>query len=115
MGADTNAKEKRQHDRLSMRSTALLLLPNRAQVAVRTTDISRVGIGLAASANPPEGLVVQLRVQVPQRPAGYKDIDVQAKVVHSVFSRREGDFRVGLLFLNPSSQALSVIVDYLNK
>lgn len=113
--AEPDPKDKRQHERLAMRSSALLVLPNRVPLAVRTFDISTVGIGLVAATNPPERLGVQLRVQVPQRPLGYKEIDVQARVVHSVYSRREDGFRIGLVFLKPSSQALSVIVDYLNK
>ncbi len=113
--AESKPKDKRQHERLAMRSTALLVLPSRVPVSVRTTDITTVGIGIAAAANPPERLVVQLRVQVPQRPLGYKEIEVQAQVVHSVHSRREDGFRIGLVFIKPSSQALSVIMDYLNK
>jgi hypothetical protein len=98
-----------------MRSTAMLLLPNHPPIAVRTTDISAAGLGLVASANPPERLIVQLRLQIPQRPAGYKAVDVVGKVMNSVYSRRDDGFRIGLLFQNPSPQAMTVIVDYLNK
>lgn len=107
--------ERRAHERRPLRTTVELLLPGRAPVAVRTTDISIGGIGLVVSANPPVGLEMDLRIPLPQPGGAVKTVSAHGRVQHSVFSRREEAFCVGLVFLRPSDSLLVAIGDYLGK
>jgi c-di-GMP-binding flagellar brake protein YcgR len=90
--------ERRAHDRRTFRSTAHVLLPGGKTVDVRTFDISVGGLGIIASANPPIGVVIALRVHVPQRSKGVTSIDVHGKVACCVHGAAEGGFRIGLAF-----------------
>jgi PilZ domain len=98
-----------------MRSTAQVLVPGAQPVAVRTTDLSPNGLGIVAPVNPPQGLEILLKVAIPKRPAGHHVIEVRARVMHSVFSRRDDGFRIGLALVAPSLEASKVIVDFLNR
>lgn len=108
--------EQRAHERRPLRTQVELLLPGQPPLAMRTTDISISGIGLVASANPPRGLVVGIRLQLP-RAVGVLTpppvFELQAVVRHSVYSGRESAFRIGLMFVKPSDQLLVAIGNYI--
>jgi c-di-GMP-binding flagellar brake protein YcgR len=112
MDAMTKA-EKRSHERRAMRSPVEVLLPGRAALAMRATDISVGGIGLVAAANAPLGLEVQLRIPLPFGASGTQHFEVRARVQHSVFSSRDDGFRIGMVFLRPSDRLVVAIGDFL--
>ncbi len=109
-------REQRAHDRRPLRTQVELLLPGRPPLAMRTTDISLSGIGLLASANPPMGLRVGLRLRLPnpRSPSGPPTVfELQAVVRHSVFSNSEGAYRIGMQFQQPSDKLLVAIGNYI--
>ena len=114
MSLTSTPQNKRQHERRILRATAVLLLPGQPALEVRTSDISLGGLGIVAGANPPPNLICRLSVPLPLTYGGARRIEVVAKVAHSVFSSRDGGFKVGLVFQNPSADALSAITDYLH-
>lgn len=105
-----SGRERRQHARVVLRSTAYLLLSGHSPIEVRTFDIGIGGIGIVAPANPPANLSCTIRVTIPVKPQGSTSFEVQAKVVNSVLSGSEDGFRVGLQFINLSSTAESAIL-----
>jgi PilZ domain len=114
MSSTPPIQNKRQHERRILRATALLLLSGQPALEVRTSDISLGGLGIVAGANPPPNLICRLSVPLPLTIGGARRIDVVGKVAHSVFSSRDGGFKIGLVFQNPSADALSAITDYLH-
>lgn len=105
-------REQRAHDRRPWRTQVELLLPGRPPLAMRTTDISISGIGLLASANPPMGLRVGLRLALPNALSASAPptvFELQAVVRHSVFSSRDNAYRIGMQFLQPSDKLLVAI------
>lgn len=108
--------EQRAHERRPLRTQVELLLPGQPPLLMRTTDISISGIGLVASANPPRGLQVGLRLRMPFVPSATVAptvFEVQAVVRHSVYSGRESAFRIGLMFIKPSDKLLVAIGNYI--
>ena len=109
-------REQRAHDRRPLRTQVELLLPGRPPLAMRTTDISLSGIGLLASANPPMGLRVGLRLKLanPRSASAPPTLfELQAVVRHSVFSSSEGAYRIGMQFVQPSDKLLVTIGNYI--
>ncbi len=109
-------REQRAHDRRPLRTQVELLLPGRAPLAMRTTDISISGIGLLASANPPLGLRVGLRLRLPNALSASAPptvFELQAVVRHSVFSRSENAYRIGMAFVQPSDKLLVAVGNFI--
>ncbi|WP_374661534.1 PilZ domain-containing protein [Inhella sp.] len=108
--------EQRAHERRPLRTQVELLLPDRPAMAMRTTDISVTGIGLVASANPPLGLRVGLRIPLPNPGTALAPstvFEVQALVRHSVYSVRENGFRIGMVFVQPTDKLIVAIGNYI--
>jgi c-di-GMP-binding flagellar brake protein YcgR len=108
--------EQRAHDRRPLRTQVELLLPGRPPLAMRTTDISISGIGLLASANPPLGLRVGLRLRLPNAlsaSAPPTEFELQAVVRHSVFSSRDNAYRIGMAFVQPSDKLLVAVGNFI--
>jgi c-di-GMP-binding flagellar brake protein YcgR len=91
---------RRSADRRTFRTSAHIELPGGQYVEVRTVDISTAGIAFIASANPRTGTSFKLSFAVPEKPKGQILCEVRVKVVNSVFSSREGGFRIGVMFTN---------------
>jgi c-di-GMP-binding flagellar brake protein YcgR len=105
--------DQRAHERKPLRIQVELAMAGRPAVALRTTDISVGGIGLVAAANPPAGLVAELRLPLPQRGGGLQVFSVKVRVQHSVFSARENGFRIGMAFVQPSDALVVAVGEYL--
>lgn len=97
----------RQYVRKIVRRTAHLQLPDHTVIKVRTTDISKGGIGVIAGLNLSFGTVCTVRLTLPIHPQDKTALNIQAKVTHSVFSQAEKGFKVGFQFIDlpPSSKA----------
>ena len=91
---------RRTADRRALRTSAHIELPGGQYVEVYTVDISTTGIAFIASASPRIGTSFTLSFPVPEKPKGQILCEVRVKVVNSVFSSREGGFRIGVIFTN---------------
>jgi len=102
-------RERRQHERRILRTLAQLVFKDHAPVTVRTLDISTGGLGFVTDANPPLGLVLQLKLRIPRRPEGFDEHLVSGQVTHCAYCRQEGGFKVGLAFVQPSASFQSCV------
>ena len=105
--------EKRSHERRPFGLPVEVLLPGRAALTMRSVDISIGGIGLVAAVNAPFGMELQLRLALPLGAKGTQSFEVRARVQHSVYSRRDDGFRIGMVFLKPSDRLVVAIGDFL--
>ncbi|MCX9157363.1 PilZ domain-containing protein [Niveibacterium sp. 24ML] len=108
------SSDRRQNERKPLRTTSYLRLPGSRPTAVRSVDISLGGMSIIATANPPSKTSCVLRVGLPAGAQGIKLVEVEAKVLHSVFSGREDGFKVGLSFVNLGAEARQAISSYLS-
>jgi hypothetical protein len=101
--------ERRSSDRRPLRVRAEVLLPGDQRFEVRTTDISINGVGIVASANPQKGAVFDVQFSIPLKPTGSLALSARAQVIHSILSRDEGGFKIGLQFLSSDAQREAAI------
>ncbi|MEP7138639.1 MAG: PilZ domain-containing protein [Caldimonas sp.] len=109
---DADGAERRADPRKPLRANAELLIGGE-HIAVRTLDISTSGIGISTSVNPRSGQTVSLLLAPSATPRGRNFVTVPVTVVHSVLSRGEGGFKVGLRFAELPPAALAAIRGYL--
>lgn len=114
MSALPAPQEQRQHRRRVLQTLAQVCLPGQPPFEVRTTDVSLGGLGIVAGANPPPKLLVKVRLPLPQQGSSRTvAVEFEARVVHSVLSRRHGGFAIGLAFVRPSQALLQAVAGYL--
>jgi c-di-GMP-binding flagellar brake protein YcgR len=109
----SSGAERRRSERKPLRTTSYMSLLGARPVAVRSVDISAGGMSVIAAANPAAKTPCVIRVGLPGKSLGITLVEVQAIVLHSVFSGREDGFKVGLTFVNPSAEARQAIAAYL--
>jgi hypothetical protein len=114
MNTQPQPEEQRKDRRRTLQTTASMVLPGHAPTQARTINISRGGLGLVAAANPPANAVVSVRFALPMPGARPVPIEVSARVIYSVLSRRHDDFTIGLRFLSPSPQVLDAIEAFID-
>ncbi|GAA5175500.1 hypothetical protein GCM10025771_07850 [Niveibacterium umoris] len=108
------SQERRQHARKAFHSVAYVLLTGRQPIAVRTLDISPGGMAIVAPANPPAKMNCKIRISLPVKLRAPTVVEIQATVLHSVLSRRENGFKVGLHFVHPAPEAKQAIAAFLS-
>lgn len=109
---DADGAERRADPRKPLRANAELLIGGE-HIAVRTLDISTSGIGVSTSINPRSGQTGSLLLAPPGAPRGRNFVAVPVTVVHSILSRGEGGFKVGLRFAELPAAAIEVVRGYL--
>jgi c-di-GMP-binding flagellar brake protein YcgR len=83
-------------------------------MTARTADISRGGLSLIVPVNISAGAKCLMRVGIPKKGCGAsQSYDLQVKVLHSVFSRQEDGFVLGLQFLELPAAANEAITQFL--
>ena len=110
--ASRDGAERRVDPRKPLRANAELLVGGE-NVAGRTLDISTSGIGISTSVNPRSGESLSLLLAPVGAPRGRDFVVVPVTVVHSVLSRGEGGFKVGLRFAELPAAAIEVVRGYL--
>jgi len=106
--APSSGAERRVEERRPYRSSATVIAGGQ-ELPIRTLDISRTGMCIAAAINPPPGLRFRLRMRLDRQPQGAVVLETEVQVVHSVLARQEGGFRIGLRFTQPSAELLVAI------
>ena len=106
-GADRRVDERKPY-----RSPAAAIAGGQ-EFPVRTLDISRSGLSIAAAINPPAGLRFRLRIRLDRQPQGAVVMETEVQVMHSVLARQDSGFRIGLRFTNASPDLLRAIANYM--
>ncbi|NUZ05389.1 PilZ domain-containing protein [Piscinibacter koreensis] len=107
------ASERRKQERRTLRANAALRLSGATPVVVRTLDLSVGGMGVVAAINPPAGSRCTIGIASPAQPRGAIAVEIDAVVVHSIFSSRESGFKIGLQFGDLTQSAADAINRYL--
>lgn len=110
--APSSGVERRVDERRPYRSSATVIAGGQ-ELPIRTLDISRSGMCIAAAINPPPGLRFRMRMRLDRQPRGAVTLEADVQVVHSVLARQESGFRIGLRFTNPSAELLNAISHFL--
>jgi c-di-GMP-binding flagellar brake protein YcgR len=105
-------ENRRLAERKLLRGRAQLQFTGRPPMEVRTLDISASGMAVASPSNLPAAAPCALQLVLPLK-TGRFPLQVNARVVHSVFSNAEGGFKVGMQFLGVSSAMSAAITQYI--
>lgn len=106
--------DPRRADRKMFRTLAQLTLPNGTQLAVRTHDVGLDGISVVAPVNLKLKSGCEIVFRVPIAGRSSDAIHASAGVVHSILSRRQDGFMIGLDFRGIQARELALIRAYVN-
>ncbi len=112
VGRDNSPSDRRVDVRKALRANAELLIAGQL-VTVRTLDISISGLGVASAINPRPGQSLSLFIAPPSASCGPARLEMPVTVVHSILTRAEGEFKVGLQFGQLSATATEIVRKYL--
>lgn len=104
--------ERRQSQRRPMRGLAEVTFAGHPPHPVRMLDISVAGMGIVAAINPVPRTPCLVRFALPTKP-NQTQFMLKAVVIHSVFSAREGNFRIGLLFASMPAEVANAIQTFI--
>lgn len=101
--------DRRNHDRHPMRTSAVITLPDRRQIAARLLDLGKGGAGVVCDFNLVVGLELSLRMSLPARPDGNAVFEARAVVRNCTLAGSDGGFRLGLEFQPLSAAATAAL------
>ncbi|RZL35561.1 MAG: PilZ domain-containing protein [Rubrivivax sp.] len=111
--APAGGAERRVEERLPYRSSATVIAGGQ-QFQIRTLDLSRSGVCVVASINPPSGLRFRIRMRIDKQPGGGAvTVETEVAVVHSVLASQLSGFRIGLRFMNPNIELTRAVEHFL--
>lgn len=105
--------DRRTAERRTFRTKAVAVINENQVFQVRTLNLSVRGIAVVSHRNIPIGTVISLRFIVPMKVGDSTSIQVQAIVVHSVFSNELDEFNIGLAFIDLSPTDAAAIGSFL--
>lgn len=106
--------DQRRADRKMFRTLAQLTLPNGTQLAVRSYDVGLDGISVVAPVNLKLKSGCEIVFRLPTAGRGSDAIHASASVAHSILSRRQDGFMIGLDFRGIQERDLALIRAYVN-
>lgn len=106
--------ERREHPRRHYHGPVQFIVPHHAPLLGRIADVSVGGMGVVAAINPPPRMLCEVRFLLPMPPHGNAALDLQARVVHSVLSRCEGGFLIGLQFVKLTPEQKTLIERFIH-
>ena len=110
----TTDSDRRLHLRKPLRVNAQLLLAGHPAQIVRTANITLGGMSILALVNLPLRAHCSLLFALPRKGGAAKNIQVEASVLHGIFSDNEGGFiKIGLQFKTLSAEAAQAIQAFL--
>ena len=107
--------ERRQHERRVLRGLSQLQFGKNPAMETRTMDISISGLGIIAPVNPPARTQCTIRFVVPIDVDRNVTITAAAVVTHSVYSRADDGFKVGLMFVNMPAESTAVLGRFIKR
>jgi hypothetical protein len=81
----------------------------------RTMDVSISGLGIIAPVNPPSRTQCTIRFVVPIDVDRNVTITASAIVTHSVYTRADDGFKVGLMFVNMPAESTAVLGRFIKR
>ncbi|WP_298232721.1 PilZ domain-containing protein [uncultured Azohydromonas sp.] len=106
--------DRRLGERKKFRAPALLRLPDRQVIEVRTFDISVGGIGVVTPMNLRQDVVCDIRVRPPILSEGMEVLLARGRIAHSILSGKEKGFLIGLEFVEIASSMREIIKQYVS-
>lgn len=110
----TAGLDRRSAERKAFRAPALLRLPDRQVIEVRTFDISVGGIGVVTPMNLRQDVVCDIRVRPPMFVEGAEVLLARGRIAHSILSGKEKGFLIGLEFMEIASSMTDLIKQYVS-
>jgi len=104
--------ERRQHERRVLRGPSQIQFGNQPFMNTRTMDVSISGLGIVAPVNPPARTTCTVKFMVPITSDRHVTITASAVVTHSIFTRAEDGFKVGLMFTGMAAETTAVLQRY---
>ena len=104
--------ERRQHERRVLRGPSQIQFDNQPFMSTRTMDVSVSGLGIVAPVNPPPRTTCTVKFVVPIDTDRQVTITATAVVTHSIFTRSEDGFKVGLMFTGMAAETTAVLQRY---
>jgi hypothetical protein len=106
--------ERRRADRKMLRTFAQLMLPNSSQFVVRTYDLGSDGISVVSSVNLRLKSKCEIVFRLPVAGRLSDGIRASASVSHSILSRQQDGFMIGLYFSEIQEPDLQLIRAYMS-
>ena len=106
--------DRRTSERKAFRAPALLRLPDRQVLEVRTFDISLGGIGVVTPFNLKLDGVCDIRVRPPILTGGVDVLLARTRIAHSILSGKEKGFMIGLEFTEIDPGLTDLIKQYVS-
>ena len=110
----TLGSDRRSGERKAFRAPALLRLPDRQVLEVRTFDISVGGIGVVTPWNLKLDAVCDIRVRPPIISEGMEVLLARGRIAHSILSGKEKGFMIGLEFTEIPPDMSELIKQYVS-
>lgn len=107
--------ERRQHERRVLRGVSQLQFGKNPAMETRTMDVSISGLGIIAPVNPPSRTQCTIRFVVPLEVDRHVTITAAAVVTHSVYTRADDGFKVGLMFANMPAETTAVLARFIKR
>ena len=107
--------ERRQHERRVLRGMSQLQFGKHPAMETRTMDVSISGLGIIAPVNPPSRTQCTIRFVVPIDADRNVTITASAIVTHSVYTRADDGFKVGLMFVNMPAESTAVLGRFIKR
>jgi len=110
--AEVGGINRRLAERKLLRGKAVLQVPGRPAMDVRTLDISTSGMAVVAPDNLPPSATCTIQFVLPLK-RGRQTVQLNARIVHSVFSNAEGGVKVGMQFLNVPASTTAMVTQFI--
>lgn len=104
-----NGIESRANARRPLRTRGVLLFSGNQPIPIRTLDVSLGGLCLVAEIAIPAKIMGQLEMNVPVGGGNFEKMQVNIQVMHSIFCNKEDGFRIGVFFIKPPVNLITVI------
>jgi c-di-GMP-binding flagellar brake protein YcgR len=98
-----------------LRTTVILSLPGGQHVHGRTFDISKGGVGMVIDNTIQVGLEVRMQFRLPVGPINGTQMIIAAQIMDVVLAASKGGFRLGLRFLNVTTDINSTLESFILK
>jgi c-di-GMP-binding flagellar brake protein YcgR len=113
--ANVGAANRRAHDRVPMRTTVILSMPNGQHVHGRMFDIAKGGVGVVVDNTMHVGLEVRMQFRLPVGPINGTQLVLPAQIMNVVLAASKGGFRMGVRFLHLSAEMNETIESFIMK
>jgi c-di-GMP-binding flagellar brake protein YcgR len=113
--ANSPSSNRRAHERVPMRTTVVMTLPNGQHVHGRMFDIANGGMGVVVDNAMPIGIDVSLQFRLPVGPINGTQMVLSAQIMNVVLAASKGGFRLGVRFINITADVNYTLESFIMK